>query len=416
VLIMNLRQKLETHIKDPKNAFKIYDLAKEYDILENGAMAVSLYLKAADISEDKNLQYKSLIGIARCYDRQRDRNYTSEGSLLDAAALIPERPEAHYHLCTIYEKMKSWKRCLLHANLGLTAAEAYADYGTASLREQEELGFLGIQDLEYYQALAKWSITGQQDGKQLFFNLKYKQNLKPYLLEKVEKALGWIFYPDIIPYVESDLDRFKYKFDGIEDIKINHSKHFQDMFVLSAYKGKRKGSYLEIGSGGPFIHNNTALLETKFGWKGISIDINDGLCYAFGEARNNTVICTDATAIDYEELFKLHCVDPVIDYLQIDCDDYSMAVLERLPLHKFKFGVITFEHDSYRLGTDKKFAAKKIFEEAGYKLAVSNVGFHEVGYPYEDWYYHPDVVNIPEEMIAKKDTNFIWDYMMEPIA
>ena len=84
---MNLQQKLETHVKDSKNPFKIYDLAKEYDKLENGAMAVSLYLKAADIAEDKTLQYKSLIGIALCYDRQRDRNFTTEGSLLDAAAL-----------------------------------------------------------------------------------------------------------------------------------------------------------------------------------------------------------------------------------------------------------------------------------------------------------------------------------------
>lgn len=279
---MNLQQKLETHIKDSKNPFKIYDLAKEYDRLENGAMAVSLYLKAADITEDKNLQYKSLIGIGLCYDRQRDRNHTSEGAFLDAAALLPERPEAHYHLCTIYEKMKSWKRCLLHANLGLATEHAAT--------ENEELLYPGTQDLEYYQALSKWSVTGQQDGKRLFFNLKYKQNLKPYLLEKVEKALGWIFYPDVIPYVESDLDRFKYKFDGIEDIKINHSKHFQDMFVLSAHKGKRNGFYLEIGSGGPFVHNNTALLETKFGWKGISIDINDGLCYAFRESDRKSVV------------------------------------------------------------------------------------------------------------------------------
>ena len=67
------------------------------------------------------------------------------------------------------------------------------------------------------------------------------------------------------------------------------------------------------------------------------------------------------------------------------------------------------------VGSDTR-AAKKILEGAGYKLAVSNIGFHEVGYPYEDWYYHPDVVDIPEKMIAKKDTNFIWDYMMEPIA
>ncbi len=119
---------------DPKNPNKIYDLAKEYDRIENGAMGVSLYLKAADISTDKELQYKSLIGIARCYDRQRDRNFTTEGALLDAAALIPTRPEAHYLLCLVYEKMKKWKNCFLHAQLALNIED---------LTPNKELGFPG---------------------------------------------------------------------------------------------------------------------------------------------------------------------------------------------------------------------------------------------------------------------------------
>ncbi|MBL6911132.1 MAG: hypothetical protein ISR34_12010 [Pirellulales bacterium] len=403
---MDLQQLLETHIMDPKNPLKIYNLAKEYDRLENGAMGVSLYLKTADMSKDPELQYKSLIGIARCYDRQRDRNYTTEGSLLDAAALLPNRPEAHYHLCAVYEKMNNWKKCLLHANLGLNIED---------LTPNEELGFPGKIDLEYYQALAKWSITAQQDGKQLFFNLKHKRNLRPDLLEKVNLALKWNFYPDVIPYEASDIERFKFSFDGIEEIKNNYSKHFQDMFVLSAFRGKRNGSYLEIGSGDPHVHNNTALLEEQFGWKGISIDNSEALCYEFKQARRNTVICADATDIDYTDLFQKHCVDNKIDYLQIDCDELSISVLELIPLKTFKFGVITFEHDSYRLGTDKKFAAKKILEAAGYICAVPNVGFHIDGYPYEDWYYHPDVVDMPQEMKSKKDVNFIWDYMMGPI-
>lgn len=403
---MNLQQLLETHIMDPKNPEKIYDLAKEYDRLENGAMGVSLYLKAADISKDPELQYKSLIGIARCYDRQRDRNYTTEGALLDAAALLPERPEAHYHLCKVYEKMSQWKRCLLHANLGLS---------TEDKRENCELGFPGEIDLEYYQALSKWSITAQQDGKQLFFNLKHKRKLKPYLLEKVQAALSWNFYPDIIPYEYTDLDRYKFPFNGIQEIVKNHSKHFQDMFVLSAFKGKQNGSYLEIGSGDPHIHNNTALLEEEFGWKGISIDNSEALCYEFKEARRNTIICADATQIDYKQLFNMHSIDNKIDYLQIDCDEMSISVLQNMPLDEYKFGIITFEHDSYRLGTDKKFAAKQILEKAGYICAVSNVGFHADGYAYEDWYYHPDVIDMPEEMKSKKDINFIWDYMMEPL-
>lgn len=403
---MDLQQTLETHIMDPKNPYKIYDLAQVYDKMENGAMGVSLYLKAADITTDPELQYKSLIGIARCYDRQRDRNFTTEGALLDAAGLIPTRPEAHYLLCTVYEKMKKWKNCFLHANLGLNIED---------LTPNEELGFPGKIDLEYYQALAKWSITAQQDGKQLFFNLKHKRDLPERIREKVQAALDWNFYPDIIPYEVSDIERFKFPFEGIERIKKNHSKHFQDMYVLSAYRGKRNGSYLEIGSGDPHVHNNTALLEEEFGWKGISIDNSESLCYEFRQARTNTVICADATEIDYEDLFYKHCIDPVIDYLQIDCDELSIQVLENMPLDKVKFGVITFEHDSYRLSTPKKFAAKKILEEHGYVCAVPNVGFHADGYPYEDWYYHPDVVDIPKEMLTTKDVNFVFDYFMNPL-
>ena len=82
-----LQKLLEEHVIDSKNPYKCYDLAKEYDKLEQGAMAVSLYLKSADLSEDKKLQYKCMIGIARCYWRQRNRGFTVEGAFLDAVKL-----------------------------------------------------------------------------------------------------------------------------------------------------------------------------------------------------------------------------------------------------------------------------------------------------------------------------------------
>jgi hypothetical protein len=403
---MSLQSVLEKHIMDPKNPPLCYDLAKEYDKLENGAMAVSLYLKAADLSNDKQVQYKCMIGIGRCYDRQRDRGFTVEGAFHDAVALLPNRPEAHYLLCKHYEDTSQWKRMLMHANIGL---ECNDDNG-----ENCELGYAGWEHLKYFQAIATWQIAGQQNGKELLFDLKHKYDLEPSLAEKVSAKLDHIFYPDIIPYVSDDRDRYKFPFEGMDWIQKNHSKHFQDMFVLSAYQGKRDGSYLEIGSGDPFVHNNTALLEEEFGWKGISVDISEALCYSFRESRRNTVICADATQLDYEQLFQMHCVDNKIDYLQIDCDDYSIAVLEKIPFARYKFGIVTFEHDSYRLGTDKKFQAKRILENHGYVCVVSNVSFTE-GYPYEDWYYHPDVIEIPEEMKSKKDVNFIWDYMMEPL-
>jgi len=270
---MILQTVLEKHIMDPKNPELCYDLAKEYDKLENGAMAVSLYLKAADLSEDNELQYKCMIGIGRAYDRQRDRGFTVQGAFQDAVALCPSRPEAHYLLCKHYEDVSKWKDCLMHANIALSM-DPFTE-------ENCELGYPGPIYLQYYQALATWYIAGQQNGKELFFDLKYKENLPSKLKEKVCKMLDNIFYPDIIPYNGLDLDRYKFKFEGLSSINKNHSKHFQDMFVLSANEGKRNGTYLEIGSGDPYVHNNTALLEEEFGWKGISIDKSEALCYKF---------------------------------------------------------------------------------------------------------------------------------------
>lgn len=408
-----LQQLLEDHILDGKNPQKCYDLAKEYDKLEQGAMAVSLYLKAADLSssefnDDKELQYKCMIGIGRCYDRQRDRGFTVEGAFLDAAALIPDRPEAHYHLCKHYESKSLWKHCLFHAENALNTELPN------TLEENCELGFPGYEYLLYYQALATWYISGQQNGKQLFFSLKYRHKLKPGLKEKVDRIMNSIWYPDVIPFIADDADRFKFNFNGLYNIHKNHSKHFQDMFVLSVLNGKQNGTYLEIGSGDPFVHNNTALLERNFNWKGISIDNSEALCYKFKENRNNTVICSDATVIPFENMLNAHSMEPVIDYLQIDCDDASIDILKNIPFNRFKFRIITFEHDFYRLGNEKRDSARNILKKHGYVLAVPNVSFCP-GHPYEDWYIHSELVDLPKEMKTNKDSNFVWDYFMEEL-
>ena len=396
-----LQQLLNEHVKDPKNPYKLFELAKEYDRLEQGAMAVSLYLKSADLSDDKLLQYKCVLGIALCYNRQGNRRHTVEGALLDAAALLPNRPEAYYFLSKFYAEGQAWKQSYFYASAGLM----FEDDGDIGV------GYGGREKLATRKALAKWHITGQQDAKHMLFDLKFKTALDREDWESVSFLLSNIGYPDTIPYSSEDFNRFKFLFPGLETIYNNYSKHFQDLFVLSVLKGKKNGTYLEIGSGDPLVHNNTALLEKEFGWKGISIDNSPALCCAFKEARHNTVICADATEIGYQDLFEKHCVDHVVDYLQIDCDEASIEVLKRLPLNTHKFGVITFEHDAYRLGTGIRDEARAILKKHGYVLLVNDVAFTEVC-SYEDWYVHPDVVEIDPAMRSKKDTNFVWDYFM----
>ena len=395
---------------DPKNSYKLYDLAKEYDRLEQGAMGVSLYLKAADLSDDSDLQYKCMIGLALIYDRQKDRGFTVEGALLDAAALCPERPEAHYYLCKYYESKGNWKHCLMHANTAIVLSRSTLEWYAS-----DDLEATDIHYLYFYRALSTWHITGQQIGKHLFFDLKFKFNLSPALKERVDRIVQNIWYPDTIPYSVDQLKRYKFPFHGIETISKNNSKHFQDMFVLSCFNGKTGGSYLEIGSGDPHVHNNTALLET-FGWKGISIDSSPALCYKFKENRSNTVICADATDISYIDLFDKHCMDHVIDYLQIDCDEASTKILKAIPFDTTKFGVITFEHDCYRLGIEDREEVRKYLAGFGYILVVPNVAFSEAC-AYEDWYVHPDVISSDTILRMKnnKEINFIWDYMMEAL-
>ena len=160
-----LQKLLNEQVLDPKNPEKVYALAQEYDRLEQGAMAVSLYLKAADLSKDKILQYKSMISIGRCYDRQGNRRYTVEGAFLDAAALLPERPEAHYLLSKFYEMGNMWKNSLMHANIGLKLS-----VNSRNL----DIGYPGCKALAFQAALAKWYVTCTQEGKHALFDLKFR--------------------------------------------------------------------------------------------------------------------------------------------------------------------------------------------------------------------------------------------------
>ena len=73
------------------------------------------------------------------------------------------------------------------------------------------------------------------------------------------------------------------------------------MFVLSMLDGLHDGTYLEIGSCRPFYGNNTALLETQFNWKGVSLDIDPAFVDQFNQERKNLCIKDDATDIHYQE-------------------------------------------------------------------------------------------------------------------
>lgn len=176
-------------------------------------------------------------------------------------------------------------------------------------------------------------------------------------------------------------------FDG------SQSDLWQDCYTLSMLHEKKNGYYVELGSGDPREGNNTWLLEKEYGWKGLAIDIDKNLAEKYNNTRSNECIAADALQFDYEAYFKEHNFPQVIDYLQIDIDGHEhglcMLALLALPMLKYRFRVITIEHDlcmNFKL-EGMRTAQREILHSLGYKLSGQLDG--------EDWWVDEKELPLP---------------------
>ena len=178
-------------------------------------------------------------------------------------------------------------------------------------------------------------------------------------------------------------------FPGVERIQGNHSQLHQDMFVLAALDGLRGGSYLDIGAHEPIFINNTHLLESVFDWRGVSIELDEGLVARHRSLRRNPCHCRDATQVDYDALLSASGIGPVVDYLSVDTDppQVTLAALKKLPHDKYRFRVITFEHDFSAGGEVVRAESRDFLNALGYTLVVSDVAWGNR--IVEDWWVHP---------------------------
>lgn len=182
------------------------------------------------------------------------------------------------------------------------------------------------------------------------------------------------------------------QYDWIEYIRYPESRSLdkQEPFVINVLRQKENGYYVEIGSNHPFIANNTSLLESKFGWSGVGLDIDEALVNEYNATRKNECLLADAMNFDYRKYFQESNFPKQIDYLQIDIDDTprhaNLKALIQLPLGEYRFSVITFEHGAgidYTL-EDMKKAQRLILSSYGYQLVVQENN--------EDWWVDPMAV------------------------
>jgi hypothetical protein len=349
--------------------------------------ALSFYLRSAELfnqcNEIKNA-YDCLLKIVDCIANEGNRHNAEKNVIMNAINLIPNAPEALIKLSQYHEFHKNWIESLLYANLALEKKD-----------KKDKDYFLYI----FQKAVALWWSGDGQESRKLMFDIAENythlmgEDFKK-LLQKNITSLGSSSDP-FLPYTPLNFSSMMYQFDGLKDVKRNYSQTYQDLFVLSMLKGKKKGSYLEIGSADPFFGSNTALLESNFEWSGVSIEILENEVEKFAKSRKNPIILHDATKVDYSKLLEKYKFATDVDYLQVDCEPPSITyeILTKIPFDKYRFAVITFEHDYYAdLTKIYREKSREFLIEKGYTLVGSNISPND-NCAYEDWWVHPELVD-----------------------
>jgi hypothetical protein len=168
-----------------------------------------------------------------------------------------------------------------------------------------------------------------------------------------------------------------------------YSQAGQDLFVTRMLKNKVGGFFIEVGGSHPFESNNTFLLEKQYDWKGISLEFDADLVNLYNDNRENQSILTDATTFNYLEYFNKNNFPILIDYLSLDIEPASNTykAMLKIPFDKYRFSVITYEHENYKEGPEFMNLSRDFLKSHGYQLVVSNVKAY--GRDFEDWWVDP---------------------------
>jgi FkbM family methyltransferase len=390
---------------DTENAEKSFKLAQWYENQGHTSPAHCYYLKTSEITDDSVFSYQSLIRASFCYKAQGSRDTTEKILLENALVLLPERPEAYYFLSLFYERRKDWQNSYIYSTLGL---QCYKD----NIKNINLPEFKGKYMLIFQKAIAGWWWGRGMESRELLHSLvhEYWEEMDDSHKNSVEDNITRLGSgPEEVafcPYTKEKHNELRFKFNNSHKIERNYSQILQDIFILSMTNGKENGTFLEIGGGDPFKGNNSALLENDFNWKGVSIEFNEKFVQNYRINRKAKLLHTNALELDYENLLKENFEGNVIDYLQLDIEPArnTYECMLKIPFDKYKFSIITYEHDYYvDISHSYREKSREFLASKGYVLVVNDLS-PEGKSNFEDWWVHPDLI---DKSILSKMTSVI---------
>jgi hypothetical protein len=173
--------KLLSKINIAKNNFK---LALFYDEQKHYSAASCFYLRCADRSKGK-IRYESLIKASICYNNLKSRNYTQEILLKQAICELPQRPEAYFLICELYDENEDWMNCYIFSELALLNYKE---------PKHKLINYSGIINIKIFNAISSWRLGKTQKSLELFITILQSNDLSESLKNKIEYYLIQLFY------------------------------------------------------------------------------------------------------------------------------------------------------------------------------------------------------------------------------
>lgn len=412
---------LNIYLSDPENDIYNFNLARWYEEQQHYAPAAGLYLRAIERTQDLDLKYESLLRMFSCYTKLENRDYTCESILKQAIHLCPDRAEAYFILAQYHEYRQHYIDAYLYAELGLRT-------GPKAGNLKYDAGYHGEYAFYFQKASSAWYLGKPQECREIYQHILKNfidivpGGYKKLLQENLSRLGSGPEYLAFRKYTQNMHDRLKFKFPNSENIVENFSQTYQDLFILGLLNGKKNGTYLEVGAAKPFLGNNTALLEKDFGWKGVGLELNADFVNQYRNERKNTVLVADALDINYNKLLNEHFPGVTdIDYLQLDIEPAknTFDALLSIPFEKYRFAIITYEHDYY-VDITKSFKDKsrRYLQSIGYELVVNDISPNGKS-TFEDWWVHPDLIDKTRLQVMRSvDLNTVHDierYMLNGV-
>ena len=179
---------LRQYSNDTTNIDIQLKLSAAYFNLKQYASAASYLNRITEMSDDDNIIYESFILLGQCFTEQNDRVGHAKVSFYHAMSVLPERPEAYFHLSKVNEIEEPFQ------------SYSYCNIAIKNHKNSKRITNLPFE-YEYYKilfqkAVNSWHSWRIEESKELLYDLHLNYEMDTLYNELCVNNLNQIGWPE----------------------------------------------------------------------------------------------------------------------------------------------------------------------------------------------------------------------------